>query len=173
MTRIAVGLAFLHLAFDTKNGKIYETVTSVTRKQPVLFGRIIRESLSSWIRVEDEKRAKGKRAVEEEIPASKSQKIGRLLAAIFKPDEAVDKSAWAELAVEYLVVAHHPEIGEDAQVSWISLVQGVGLDPATVLFDHRENVLTLLWKNADVPLRVRLTRRVLTDLLLTSGCSFC
>lgn len=149
---IMLGSAFLHLAFETKSPKVFEVVSSVTKQQPLLFGRVIRESLSAWLRAEDEKRAKvTKLSEEDEGVTPKSQKIGRLLAAVFKADDEVDKNVWAELAVEFLVVAHHPEIGEDAQVSWISLVQGVGLDPATVLFDHKEKVLEALWENAGTP----------------------
>jgi hypothetical protein len=145
-------LAFIHLAFETKSPLVFSVAASIVARRPLLFGRIIREALSAWLSAEDERRAKANKILDEdEGVTSKSQKIGRLLSAIFKQHESVDKATYAELSVEYIVLAHHPEIGEDAQVSWISLTQGVGLDPSTVVFDHREKVLDTLWQAAGTP----------------------
>lgn len=141
----------MHLAFDAKLPEVFTVVSSTVARNPA-FGTVIQESLSTWLRNEDEKRAKAVRSAEDdEGVSSKSQKIGRLLSAVFKPQDGLDKSVLAELTVDFLVLAHHPEIGEDAQVSWISLVQSVGLDPATVVFDHRERVLENLWDAAGTP----------------------
>jgi len=126
-------------------------------QQPLAMGQIIRDALSAWLRHEDEKRAKATKLYDEdEIVTSKSQKIGRLLSAVFKPQEGLNKAVFSELAVDYLVLAHHPEIGEDAQVSWISLIQNLGLDPATIAFEQEEKVLKALWTAASAPPEVRL-----------------
>lgn len=136
-------------------------------QQPLVMGQIIRDALSAWLKSEDEKRAKATKVFDEdEIITSKSQKIGRLLSAVFKPQENLNKIVIAEVAVDFLVLAHHPEIGEDAQVSWISLVQNLGLDPATIAFEQQEKVLDALWTAASAPPDVRVF--CLRNTLLTS-----
>ena len=161
MCRVALGLAFIHLAFDTKNQQIFPVVSRIMTKQPMIMGHIVRDALAAWLKHEDEKRAKATKVYDEdEIVASKSQKIGRLLSAIFKPQDDLDKAVFSELAVDYLVLTHHPEIGEDAQVSWISLFQNLGLDPATILFEQQEKVLSSLWTAASAPPEVCIASNV-------------
>jgi len=149
-------LAFIHLAFDTKHAGVFGTISRMMSTHPAIFGRIIREALSTWLRNEDIKRAKASKITDEDDGiTSKSQKIGRLLSAVFKPHEGLDRAVFAQIAVDYLVLTHHPEIGEDAQVSWIGLVQSLGLDPATLAFDHKERILEVLWTAASAPPQVR------------------
>jgi len=165
---VALGLAFIHLAFDTKHAGVFGIISRIMSTHPAIFGRVIREALSSWLRNEDIKRAKASKITDEDDGiTSKSQKIGRLLSAVFKPHEGLDKAAFAQIAVDYLVLAHHPEIGEDAQVSWIALVQSLGLDPATLAFDHKEHILNVLWAAAGAPPEVRQTSCL--SLKLTPG----
>lgn len=149
-------MAFIHLAFDTKHAGVFGTISRMMSTHPAIFGRIIREALSTWLRNEDIKRAKASKITDEDDGiTSKSQKIGRLLSAVFKPHEGLDRAVFAQIAVDYLVLTHHPEIGEDAQVSWIGLVQSLGLDPATLAFDHKERILEVLWTAASAPPQVR------------------
>ena len=100
---------------------------------------------------QDELRAKNKpKSVdEEETITSKSRDIGRLLSAIFQTTD--DRSTMEDVAADFAVLAHHPEIGEESQTSWIGLVQSLGLDPATVAFDKRDRILKLIWDAASTP----------------------
>lgn len=144
--RLAIGLAFLHLTFDAKSSAVrrdtLSTLANLAKAQPKATSRIMREALTSWLRSQDEQAS---RSVEDEIKP-RSKQIGRLMAALFHISESA-----ADTAADYIVLAHHPEIGEDSQISWISLVQSVGLDPATVAFDKRESILKHLWDAAGTP----------------------
>ena len=122
-------------------------------KQPKVMGQITREALTSWLKTEDVRRAARQIKISEDDDGitSKSQKIGRLLSAIFKAYPGVDTAIYEALAIDYLVLAHHPEIGEGCQTSWIALVQNLGLDPVVVAVDQQERILKALWKAAAAP----------------------
>lgn len=157
--RVAVGLALIHLAFESNYSEVrlatYKSITELAKASPVLVAQIVRESLTVWLRQQDEAReaARARRQVgEDEVPVpQRSREIGRLLSAtLVNPDNA-DEVAIEDIVADFVVLAHHPEIGEDSQVSWISLVQGLGLDPATVVSLKREAVLNRLWESAGTP----------------------
>ncbi|KAK4684697.1 hypothetical protein P7C73_g5471, partial [Tremellales sp. Uapishka_1] len=154
--RIAVGLALIHLVFDSKYTDIrreaLQVVSKLSASHPKATSRIIRESLKSWLRTQDDLKlaSKGKRVSEEdETVKTKSRDIGKLLSATLVPSPGTD--VLEDIAVDFVVLAHHPEITEGSQVSWVSLIMGLGLDPATLALDKREKIIRLLWDAADTP----------------------
>lgn len=157
--RVALGLALIHLAFDSKNADVrretLSTISTLAAEQPRLIAQIVREALSSWLRTHDQQRAaaKAKRQVgeDEEFIPSRSREIGRLLLAAISRSESVDKTTLEDIAADFLIVAHHPEIGEDSQVSWITLVQHLGLDPAKIVSMKRASILEAIWQAAGTP----------------------
>lgn len=176
--RTAVGLAVIHLAFETKDPAVRrEALESISRtmiSQPRVMSQIMREALFAWFKAQDEQATGKAKAViteEDEPVTSKSRNIGRLLRAIFIPSASMDKATLEDIAVDYLVLSHHPEITEDAQVSWIGLVQSMSLNPATIAIDRQEEILKLLWEAADVPPQVR--HFTAASWLISSGYSSC
>ncbi|WVF72242.1 hypothetical protein IAT40_007054 [Kwoniella sp. CBS 6097] len=157
-SRLAVGLTFIHLVFDSKSSSVRRdavtVLSSLIKSKPRQVSRIIREALQAWLKAHDERRSASKLKVsadDDETVSSRSRDIGRLLSAVFVSDEATDKKTLEDLAVDYIVLAHHPEITPDAQVSWISLVQSLSLDPATVARDDKDRILDTLWQAAGTP----------------------
>lgn len=163
-SRTAVGLALVHLAFEPRDADVrrlaFNLPSKLMRLQPKLCARIYREALQSWLKTEDEKRktVKAKSVEDEVVVSSKSNYIGRLLSSVFVADETSDRGVLQDMAVDYLVLAHHPEITESAQTSWIGLVQSVGLDPATIAAEKRDRISKLLWSTASAPPEVCLSR---------------
>ncbi|KAL1405501.1 translational activator of GCN4 [Vanrija albida] len=157
--RVALGLGLIHLAFDSKHSDVrretYTSVAELSAVQPKLIAQIIREALAAWLKIQDERRAaaRAKRAVgeDEEFIKPHSREIGRLLTASISRSTTADKVALEEIAADLVVIAHHPEIGEDSQVSWISLVQTLNLDPLEVVSMQRQHILDLLWDAASAP----------------------
>lgn len=150
--RLATGLAFLHLALESKASEIRRStggvLSELAKSHPRVTSHVIRDALANWLQKQDTK-SKAKKVDEDEVVESKSRDIGKVLSAVFQ--QSSDKSAIEDVAVDFVVLAHHPDIGEDAQVSWIVLVQSLGLDPATVAFDKRELILERLWSAASTP----------------------
>ena len=150
--RLATGLAFLHLALDSKSSEIRRSTVGVLAKlaksHPRVTSHVIRDALADWLQKQNTK-AKAKKVDEDEVVESKSRDIGKVLSAVFQ--QSGDKAALEDIAVDFVVLAHHPDIGENAQASWIVLVQSLGLDPATVAFDKRELILERLWSAASTP----------------------
>lgn len=154
--RISVGLAFIHLVFESKSSHVMrealEVLSKLTKAQPHATSRIVRLALQSWLQAQDERRAAAKpSSEEEETVTSKSRDIGRLLSSIFVADVDTPKDILENLAVDFIVLAHHPEISPEAQTSWVGLVQALGLDPATVARDAKERILIELWEAAGTP----------------------
>ena len=56
-----------------------------------------------------------------------------------------------DLAIDMLVLAHHPFLMEGAQTSWINLVVNAGLDASALVVERRERVLMRLWDAAGAP----------------------
>ncbi|WWD15877.1 hypothetical protein CI109_100301 [Kwoniella shandongensis] len=157
-SRVAVGLALIHLAFESKSSAVrrstLKVVSDLVQQRTKLLSRIIREALKSWLRTHDDKKAAFKSKVsleEDEVIASKSRDIGRLLSAVFVAGPSAEKAQLEDLAVDFIVLAHHPEISPDAQTSWIGLVQSLGLDPATVARDQKARILKLILAAAGTP----------------------
>nr|ODN81184.1 50S small subunit ribosomal protein L19 [Cryptococcus depauperatus CBS 7841] len=156
-TKTAVGLAFIHLTFDSKISRIKRDILSslseLARQKPQVISDIIRLALHSWLSTQDKRRAAQKANASDEGDqiVSKSQDIGRLLSAIFVVGPDIKRPVLEDLAVDYIVLTHHPEISPDAQTSWIGLIQALGLDPATVAKDKKDKILTVLWQVAGTP----------------------
>ncbi|KAK8869849.1 hypothetical protein IAR55_000417 [Kwoniella newhampshirensis] len=157
-SRIAVGLTIIHLAFESKSREIRrETliiVSNLIKQRTKTVSRILRDALKSWLRTHDAKKMAFKSKVsleEDEVIASKSRDIGRLLSAVFIPGSSIEKPLVEDLAVDFIVLAHHPEISPDSQTSWIGLVQSLGLDPATVAREHKDRVMKHLLAAAGTP----------------------
>ena len=112
---------------------------------------MIREALTAWLKAQDEKATKASTLDEEEGTKSKSREIGRLLQAALHASHAADQSIREDIAVDFLILAHHPDVGMEAQVSWVSLVQSLKLDPAAVAFDLQEKIFKRLWDAAAAP----------------------
>lgn len=156
--RVALGLALIHLAFESKHPnvrrEVYSTVSDLAAQHPRNTAQIVREALISWLRTNEQRRAaaraKGPTAEEEENIVSKSREIGRLLSAAVSRGSA-DQETLEDIAADLIVIAHHPEIGEESQVSWITIVQSLGLDPANLVSVKRERILDLLWEVASAP----------------------
>lgn len=157
--RVAIGLGLIHLAFDSKHPTIRRdtltTITELAKEQPRLTAQIVRQSLSVWLGIHDEARTSAlkKRAPGEdaELIPSRSRQIGALLsAAIVKSDKA-DKATLEDIAADFAVIAHHPEIGEGSTVSWVSIVLSLGLDPAETVMLKHQDILKLLWEYASAP----------------------
>jgi hypothetical protein len=155
--RLAVGMTLIQLAFESKSSEIRRTTTTaiadLAKTYPLLVSHLIRDSLSNWLQLQDARAPKIRKADEEEVVESKSRDIGKLLSAVFQHPHTstTDKAICEDIAVDFIVLAHHPEIGEDAQVSWIALVQSLGLDPATVAIDKRVRIQEVLWDSASAP----------------------
>jgi hypothetical protein len=155
--RLAIGSTLIHLAFESKSSDIRRTTTTaisdLAKSHPRLTSHIIRDSLAHWLQVQDARAPKIRKVDEEDIVDSKSRDIGKILSAVFhhQNTSSTDKSICEDIAVDYIVLAHHPEIGEDAQVSWIALVQSLGLDPGTVAVDKRVRIQEVLWEAASAP----------------------
>lgn len=151
-TRLAVGLALIHLAFDSKSSemrrKTASAVAKLAKAHPRITSHLLRDALAVWLQRQASK-PKSSKVDDEEVVESKSREVGRLLSSIFQAN--ADKSATEDIAVDFVVLAHHPDIGEDAQVSWIALVQSLSLDPAAVALDKREVILERLWQAASTP----------------------
>lgn len=120
------------------------------------MGPLMRDALVVWLKAQHEQATTKLKVIsdEEELVQSKSRDIGRLLAAIFAPNPKAGQAVLEDLAIDYLVLAHHPEIDEDAQASWIGLVQLVGLNPSPILADHKDRILKVLWDAAGTPPQV-------------------
>ncbi|WWC90100.1 uncharacterized protein L201_005033 [Kwoniella dendrophila CBS 6074] len=154
--RVAIGLTFIYLAFESKHKSIrrdtYSVISSLVKRNPKQVSRIMREALKVWLKQHDERKAKHKVSSEDdETVTSKSRDIGRLLSAIFVSSPETEKPILEDLAVDYLVLAHHPEISPEAQTSWIGLTQSLGLDPAAVARDEKDRILKNLWDAAGTP----------------------
>lgn len=164
--RLAIGAAMLHLLLDATSGSVrreaLQALVSMLSKQSKLVTQIMRESITSWLQSQDTRRVAAKTAVSEDSAgdfSAKAQKIGHVLAVLFAPpsaskDKEAESAALADRAVDFLVLAHHPSISEEAQVSWISLVQHAGLDPEAVVAERQEQVLKVIWDNAGLPPKV-------------------
>ncbi|WRT67086.1 uncharacterized protein IL334_004052 [Kwoniella shivajii] len=157
-SRVAIGLTFIHLAFDAKSKSVRrDTLTvlsSLVKRNPKQTSRIIRESLKVWLKAHDERRSASmlKASVEDDdTVASKSRDIGRLLGALFVPSPETEQTTLEDLAVDFIVLAHHPEISPDAQTSWVGLTQNLGLDPAGVARNEKDRILKALWEAAGTP----------------------
>ncbi len=159
--RIAIGLALIHLVFDSSHHEIRRealaSITSVAKRSPKIISRIIRESLKTWLN-------NPKLTSESDDVIQKSRDIGRLLSATLVRGPDIDSPTLEDIAVDFVVLAHHPEINESSQTSWISLVQNMGLDPATVAFDKRVKILKLLWEAAPTPSEVSMVSSHHTDI---------
>ncbi|CAK9780191.1 putative regulation of translational elongation-related protein [Cutaneotrichosporon oleaginosum] len=157
--RIALGLGLIHLAFDSKHPTVRRdtlaTVTELAKEQPQVTAQVVRESLTVWLRMHDEARAaalkKREPGQDAEVIPSRSRQIGALLAASVAKSDKADQGILEEITANLVVLAHHPEIGEGSTVSWISLVQSLGLDPATLVQLKHANILTQLWEAASAP----------------------
>jgi hypothetical protein len=154
--RVAIGLSLIHLAFDSRHTTVrratLEAISKLARQYPKMTSRIIRESLRSWLKTQDEQRASKKRVIdEEEVVTSKSRDIGKILVATLVRDAESNVGILEDMAVDFVVLSHHPEIGDDSQVSWISLVQSLGLEPAAIAVDKRAKILKLIWEAAATP----------------------
>jgi len=149
------------LTFETKDSilrrEAYGVISAIMKVQPKLMGRIMREALIVWLKAHDEQAKSKPKPVsdEDEVILSRSRDIGRLLSAIFAPSPNADNAVLEDIAIDFLVLAHHPEISEDAQTSWIGLVQNLGLDPATIVAEHQGKILKSLWDAAGAPPQVR------------------
>ncbi|ODO11508.1 hypothetical protein I350_00288 [Cryptococcus amylolentus CBS 6273] len=154
--KVAIGLAFIHLAFEAKSSEVrrgtFEALTKLVKVQPQVLSSIIRLALQSWLRTRDERRASYKPTSEDDDPvSSKSREIGRLLSSIFVAGPDASKRVLEDLAVDFIVLAHHPELTSEAQTSWVGLVQSLGLDPAAVARDEKDRILNVLWEAAATP----------------------
>lgn len=157
--RVAIGLGLIHLAFESKHSQVrretFSTVTKLSKVQPRLTAQVVRESLSVWLGLQDGLRiaARAKRQVgeEDEGHVSRSREIGRLLLAAVTPSDKADKVTLEDIAADFVVLAHHPEIGEESSVSWITFVQHLGLDPARLVQIHHQVILEKLWESASAP----------------------
>jgi hypothetical protein len=157
--RTALGRGLIHLAIESKNADVrrqtYTTISDLATAQPKLMAQIIREALKSWLRSLDEQRmaARAKRQPGEDDDAapSRSREIGRLLLSTLHRGENADKMVLEDIAADLIVVAHHPEMGDESQVSWITLVQHLGLDPTNVVSVKREAILESIWEAAAAP----------------------
>lgn len=156
----------LHLLLDATSGAVrreaLQALVGMLSNQSKLVPQIMRESINAWLQSQDARRAAAKTAVSEDSAAdfsAKAQKIGHVLAVLFASpatsrDRETETAALADRAVDFLVLAHHPSISEEAQVSWISLVQHAGLDPEAVVAERQEQVLKVIWDNAGLPPKV-------------------
>lgn len=157
--RVAIGLGLLHLAFESKHPTIrretLSTITELAKEQPRSTAQIVRESLAVWLRMQDEARAAAikRRAPGEdaEVVPQRSRQIGALLAATIVKSDKADKTVLEDIVADFVIIAHHPEIGEASTVSWVSIVQSLGLDPATVVMLKHQDILKLLWDAAAAP----------------------
>ena len=153
----------MYLILEAKDASVrheaLEAPRRLARAQPKLVTQLYREGLVSWLHGQDAHQLASKRPAsdEEESFSSKAQKIGQLLSALLA-STAVDQMALGDRAVDFLVIAHHPEISEEARVSWISLLQAAGLDPATVVMDRQEQVSKVIWDAAGAPPKVSFMR---------------
>ena len=129
-------------------------VTSTTQILPLVVGGILKDGLQSWLAKYSETRSTI-RVIPDDEPSKNliSRRIGKLLRAVFSCPSS-DKPVREQLSLQYLVLTHHADVAETGQTSWISLVQGLGVDPAALALDRREEILELLWATLAVPIKV-------------------
>lgn len=160
----------IHLAFETKHSSVrrdtFDAISRTMRSQPRAMSGIMRESLLAWFRIQDETATIKAKAMndEEEVVTSRSRDIGRLFRAIFVADPSTDRAVLEDIAVDYLILTHHPEISEDAQTSWTGLLQSLALDPATIAADRKERIMKAIWGAASIPPQVRTRLEVCADI---------
>ena len=121
-----------------------------------LIGTNLAAGLQSWLTEQSDDLVSRKVTSidDEDSVTPKSGWVGRLLDAVFSSDMSPGKTSREELCVSFLIVAHHPEIGEAAQVSWVGLVQRIGVDPALIAVEQWDKILTSIWESAATPAKV-------------------
>ena len=149
--RSAIGLGFIHLAFESKSADVrrdaFAAVAELASASPKLTSRIIRDALKSWYTHNDAVlAARSKKPLEddEKAPVSKSRDIIKLLSSL-----ATTKDE--DVVVDFIVLAHHPELGELAREAWIGMAQTAGFDPAKVAEERKTDVLKIIWDSAGAP----------------------
>ena len=151
----------MHVAYETKDSALrrraFEVPSEIMNTLPKPMSRVVREGLLVWLKAQDERRATSgptKIGDEDEAGIVRSRDMSQLLAAIFTRTASSDVKAIEDIAVDYLVLAHHPELCENAQTSWIGLLQLAGLDPAIVAVNKQDRILKVLWETAGAPPQV-------------------
>ncbi|EIW69657.1 hypothetical protein TREMEDRAFT_73934 [Tremella mesenterica DSM 1558] len=155
--RVALGNAFIHLAFDSKHSEIrrstLQAICKLSGSQPKTISWLIRDALTVWFEAEVSHQNLPFIGDDEGGIRSKSRDVGRLLQAALHEAFTAPQVAREEIAIDFLILSHHPGIDEDAQISWITLVQSLRLDPTTVAMDMSEKILKHIWEAAAVPPR--------------------
>ena len=90
---------------------------------------------------------------DDEVPMSiYASRIGKILTRIFSSSVSDDKIK-QDLAIEFLTLAHHPDVGQDGQISWIGLIQKLELDPALIAVEGKEAILKTIWRTLALPIQ--------------------
>ncbi|ORX39844.1 regulation of translational elongation-related protein [Kockovaella imperatae] len=154
-----IGQALVYLLLDHKESSVrreaLRAIESCTRTQPLALGKILANALQARIYTHHASFS-SIRIISDEEPSSTlfSRRIGKVLDAIFSsPLAGDDRSIRDELALRYLTLAHHVVITENAQTSWISLVQKIGVDPAVLVVDRSDEILEQIWSALSVPVK--------------------
>ena len=127
------------------------------RAAPGVVSRILRDSLSVRLGSEDHRQANGSDNDEVANAAQiLARRLGLIIMAICKSARDQELSVRNGIAVDFVIVAHHPELSGDAQVSWVGLLQVMGLDAASVAQDQADLILQAVWNAADILPRVSL-----------------
>jgi hypothetical protein len=121
---VQIGLAFLHLAVDSKSPQVRRAVIKAIEdamlKQPQLVNRIIRESLAESLMRDKPStpNASGSLGEEHEVSAHRRVRLSAFLSSAAAISEDIDLSVRESLMTELIVLGHHPAI---CRLSFISL----------------------------------------------------
>jgi hypothetical protein len=151
----AIGSAFIHCAMNAKSSdtkrEALTSISSLISRAPKTMPQIMREGVLAWLQSGDYQTRGTVQEADDDNTRNRSQSLGRILSAIFVRDKSSDKDVLNDLAVEYLILTHHPDITADAQISWIELVRHLGLDATHLLLEKRSRVLKLLSAATAIP----------------------
>ena len=113
---VQIGLAFLHLAVDSKSPQVrravIKAIEGVMLKQSQLVNRIIRESLSEALMRDKPStpNASGSPGEDHEVSTHRQVRLSAFLSSAAAINEDIDLSVREGLMTELVVLGHHPAI---------------------------------------------------------------
>jgi hypothetical protein len=132
-----LGLAFLHLAVDSKNLRTRKstlsTLSSLTATDPVGANGIVVTGLEAYLSRNTSSMHDAKR-----------QRLMQVLSTCASYDQKAALHCKSAMLCRTLLLGHHPHIGEHGRQGWIELVQKSGLDPSAFVAEHASQLFHLV-----------------------------
>ena len=115
---------------------------------------MMKDAIERWLRNRYDRLGSGPRVVsDEETPIEiYARRIGKILTRTFSSSIS-DDSIKQDLAIQFLVLAHHPDVSQDGQISWIGLVQKLGMDPALIAVEGKDMITKAIWRTLALPIQ--------------------